>query len=148
MSGRTPLIFLPEGVKVNAQVYRERVLEAVFLPWAHDHFADNPYTFQQDSGPSHKARVNQEWLHVNTPAFITTAEWPPYSPDLNPMDFCIWGYLQSKVSSKQYQSLDALKRALLREWDLIPQDVIRACCEAFAARLRRVVRAKGGYIET
>ena len=23
--------------------------------------------------------------------------WPPRSPDLNPLDFCLWGYLKSEV---------------------------------------------------
>lgn len=61
-NGRSPLVFLPNGIKVNAQLYRERVLEPVLKPWAHKHFNGEPYTFQQDSAPSHKARDTQEWL--------------------------------------------------------------------------------------
>lgn len=36
--GRSPLVFLDRGVKINAIVYRETVLEAVLKPWARKHF--------------------------------------------------------------------------------------------------------------
>ena len=60
--GRGPIVFIEPGVKVNATYYRENVLEAALKPWARKHFGRTPWTFQQDSAPSHKARVNQEWL--------------------------------------------------------------------------------------
>ncbi|CAK9827498.1 hypothetical protein ANTRET_LOCUS5186 [Anthophora retusa] len=36
--GRSPLVFLGTGVKVNATFYREKVLEATLKPWAGKHF--------------------------------------------------------------------------------------------------------------
>ena len=30
---RTPLVFIPQGVKINQQVYRESILESVLKPW-------------------------------------------------------------------------------------------------------------------
>ena len=32
--GRSPIVFIEPGVKVNATYYRENVLEAVLQPWA------------------------------------------------------------------------------------------------------------------
>ena len=75
------------------------------------------------------------------------AEWPPYSPDLNPMDFCIWSILESKVSAIQHPSVDSLKRDLSREWTRIPKSVLRDSIVAFGRRLCLVVKARGGYIE-
>lgn len=145
--GRAPLVFLPEGVKVNASVYRERVLEASLKPWTRKHFRGETCTFQQDSAPSHKARETQQWLRENVPRFIAASDWPPYSPDLNPLDFCVWGYLESKVCTKRYPTIHALKTALLREWERLPQDIVRAACSAFPRRLGAVIKAKGGHIE-
>ena len=31
------------------------------------------------------------WLHANIDDFITKDEWPPNSPDLNPLDYHVWG---------------------------------------------------------
>jgi hypothetical protein len=27
----------------------------------------------------------------------STINWPPRSPDLTPLDFCLWGWLKSEV---------------------------------------------------
>ena len=130
-SGRTPLVFVPQGVKINAQQYRERILEGCLSPWAHTHFNGTCWVFQQDSAPAHKARTSQMWLRENVPAFISSAEWPPYSPDLNPLDFSVWSILESKVSATRHASVESLKRALQLEWQRIPQSVLRAACDAF-----------------
>lgn len=113
--GRSPLVFIDRGVKINAENYRENILEGALKPWARKHFGRRPWTFQQDSAPSHSARVNQEWLKNEVPRFISSAQWPPKSPDLNPLDFCAWGILESKVGTKKYQSVDHLKKALRLE---------------------------------
>ncbi|GBL98509.1 hypothetical protein AVEN_111630-1 [Araneus ventricosus] len=52
-SGKTPLVFVYEGVKINHTVYRRGILEAVVLPWAKKHFGNVNWTFQQDSAPAH-----------------------------------------------------------------------------------------------
>lgn len=146
-NGRTPLVFVPAGVKINATTYQELVLEACVKPWAAKNFKKDRWVFQQDSAPAHKAKTTQRWLQENVPAFISTTDWPSCSPDLNPMDFSIWGILESKVCNKKYDSVEVLKRALVREWNKIPQSVIRAACNAFADRLDTVILFKGGHIE-
>lgn len=145
--GRSPLVFIDRGVKINAEYYRENVLKTVLKPWADKHFGRRPWTFQQDSAPAHSARVNQEWLKKEVPRFISTAQWPPKSPDLNPLDFCAWGILESKVLTKKYQSVDHLKTALRREWAKIPQSHFRAACDGFVCRLKAIIRTKGGQFE-
>lgn len=147
VDGRTPLVFLDRGVKINATVYREKILEAVLKPWANKHFGRRPWTFQQDSAPAHKARVNQEWLKTNIPHFISSSEWLANSPDANPLDFCVWGILKEKVGTKRFTSVGHLKQALRREWAKIPQTHFRSACDAFLDRLKAIIRAKGGHIE-
>src|SRR6218665_3173034 len=49
------------------------------------------FIFQQDGAPAHMARVTQEWLHANCPEIIEKDRWPPNSPDLNPIDYHVWG---------------------------------------------------------
>lgn len=144
-TGRSPLVFIEQ--EVNQQIYREKILNDALLPWARKQFGRNHWTFQQDSAPSHKARETQRFLQEKVPSFISSQQWPPYSPDLNPMDFSIWSILQAKVLTKKYETVDALKIALRREWGKIPSDHIRAACEAFSDRLDAIIRANGGYIE-
>ena len=61
------------------------------------------FTGQQDKASAHRARKTVELLKLETPDFITP--WPPNSPDLNPVDYKIWGILQEQVyktSSKDF----------------------------------------------
>lgn len=146
-NGRSPLVFIEKGVKVNQQVYQQKVLNDALIPWTRKQFGTNSWTFQQDSAPSHKARMTQIFLENHVPRFISSQQWPPYSPDLNPMDFSVWSILEAAVSTKRYESVDTLKAALRREWKRIPQTHLRAACDAFVGRLEAVIRAKGGHIE-
>ena len=46
--GKTPLVVIEKGVKINASVYQDNILKAVFHPWAREHFGDNQWILQQD----------------------------------------------------------------------------------------------------
>ena len=50
-------------------------------------------------------------------------------PHLNPLDFGIWSYIESKVSTVRHQSLEALKVKLRKEWAKIPR-------KSFVTRVR------------
>jgi len=49
---------------------------------------------------------------TTTPFADAPDMWPPNSPDLNPVDFAVWGALQQMVYHQQrFDSVDELKRA-------------------------------------
>jgi len=67
------------------------------------------------------------------PEFITPEMWPPYSPDLNPVDYSIWGMLQERVYSLQMHDVKALDHAHRHaQWH---------------SRLNACVRVNGGHFE-
>ncbi len=45
------------------------------------------------------------------------------------------------------RSWDALKTAVIKEWDNISMDHIRACCAAGGGRLEHVIAAEGGDLQ-
>jgi len=49
------------------------------------------FVFQQDGAPAHTAHQTQDWLTASCTDFIAKDEWPPNSPDLNPLDYHVWG---------------------------------------------------------
>lgn len=146
-NAHTKLIFIPEGVRITAKVYRKLVLEPVLKKCSSKLFKNEPWTFQQDGAPAHTANATQKWLRHEIPDFVSKLEWPPSSPDLNPMDFCVWGILEKDACAKSYTSLRSLKAALRRAWSKIPQDVFRAAIDSIPKRLNKIIVAKGGYIE-
>jgi len=57
----------------------------------------------------------QQFLRQNTPDFIAADEWASYSPDLNPLDYCIWHILQDMVYEGRrlpFANLQDLKDAI------------------------------------
>lgn len=86
--GKTPLVFVPQGIKVNANNYLE-MFKSKFFPWNHSHFGNKQWIFQQDGVPAHKANIVQSWCQQNFPNFIAFDQWPPSSPNLNPMDYSV-----------------------------------------------------------
>ncbi|MCA9813148.1 MAG: transposase [Nitrosarchaeum sp.] len=123
------------------------ILEKVVRPQSQLIFNQDIWTFQQDSAPSHKAKTTQNWCQKNLPDFISTQDWPPSSPDLNPLDYFIWGVLEANVNASRHKSLESLKAKLLEEWDKLDMSMIRTAIDAWKKRLRLVVKRKGGRFE-
>jgi len=94
--GATQVHFLEPGVKVNSDYYRNTVLLNMLLLNIRSVFGDY-YVFQQDRAPAHRARDTVMLQQRETPEFIPSEMWPPNSPDLNPVDYSIWGMLQERV---------------------------------------------------
>ena len=59
-SGRSPLVFVGQGLKLNQENYRNDILVGSLLPWAKEHFKKRPLMFQQDSAPSHGAKKTKK----------------------------------------------------------------------------------------
>ena len=145
--GKSPLLFVDQGVKINKEVYISQILEKTLLPWAQKHFNGRRWVFQQDGAPAHTAKLSQQWCETHLPAFIPKDEWPPSSPDLNPLDYSIWGVLQNKVNAKPHSSIEALKKTLVKEWDALSPEYLRATIDAYPRRLRAVIEKRGGRME-
>jgi len=82
----------------------------------------------------------QDWLRVNCTDFIAKDEWPPNSPDLNPLDYHVWGaMLQAfhKLHPKP-KTIPELKSALQQIWDDLPQTTINKAVNDFRKRLNKM----------
>lgn len=145
--GKLPLLFIDKGVKINAAFYLKNVLQDHLLPEAKKLYGDVTWCFQQDSAPAHAAKMVQNWCRENLPSFISSEEWPASSPDLNPLDFCIWGYMLDKMKDLKNVKLDQFREILTRTWNEIPDEVVRAACDEFPKRLRRIHKCSGERIE-
>jgi len=102
MSSYLSLIFVDPGVKVNGSYYRDVLLSQKLLPVMRE-VSIEFFIFQQD-----RARDTVRFLEQTTPAFISPDLWPPNSPDLNPVDYKIWGIVQQRVYQSRVHDVDQL----------------------------------------
>jgi len=105
------------------------------------------FIFQQDSAPAHRARDTIELLRHETQDFIGSYVWPANSPDLNPVDYMIWGLIQELVYQTAIQDTDDLKQRLTSDWAELIQRVVDKAIEQWQPRLRACIRAKGQHFE-
>jgi len=88
-----------------------------------------------------------EFLNSNVPEFIKPHNWPPNIPDLNPVDYSIWGALQQQVYRERIVNVEHLKRVIIRCWTAINQELINEVIDQWASRIDAVIRARGRDIE-
>ena len=142
---KTPLIFIEEGVKINQHVYLGLLRDQV-VSWVQNTIGDGSLTLQQDGVTSHSAKMVQSFCKDHFKGFWPKDPWPP-SPNLNPMDFGIWSILEQKACTITHKSMDSLKHGLVKSWDKICEETVRATCSQVSGRLQGLIRVKGGYFE-
>jgi len=71
--------------------------------------------------------------------------WPPESPDLNPVNYEVWGMLQQRVYRGMIRDVDHLKQRLIQEWRCFDQNIIDQAVRKLRVRLRACVRANGDH---
>ena len=73
--------------------------------------------------------------------------WAPYSPDCNPCDFFLWGYLKEKVYHPLPVTLEALKRKITREFTRIPELMVKKAVLNMKKRGRLMAECEGRQFE-
>jgi inhibitor of nuclear factor kappa-B kinase subunit alpha len=128
-------------------VYQEDVLQGVVKPLNMIVLSGQRWAFQQDSAPAHKAKMTQEWLWRNVPAYINAEVWPSGSPDLNPLDYKLWAVLEDMACRKCHNNLDSLKRSLVKTVAEIPLETVHAAIADWPKHLKACVGAEGSHFE-
>ena len=105
----------------------------------------------QDNARIHTARMVKKWFEDNA---IPVIEWPPYSPDLNPIEHC-WRHIKEWVH-EHYPELIEMKgdveeikkrmiEALQDAWAHINDEFLMALIASMTARCEAVIKAEGWY---
>ena len=73
--------------------------------------------------------------------------WPPHSPDLNPLDYFVWGEVERASNNNAHHSRKALKPIIQETTEAMDRAVVKRACGRFRSRLERMMAAEGGFIE-
>ena len=95
---------------------------------------------------NHRACTAIEYLCQVTPEFVSSDLCPPNSPDLNPVDYRVWGCLQDRVYQKRVCDVE-LKQRLTEVWSHFSQPIIDAAIDEWRKRLLACIRMKGHHFE-
>ena len=100
--GKTDLVFVQPGAKINSVYYCHNVLEQGLLPDIRRSWNDN-FLFQQDRAPAHCSHHTVAYLRSNVLEFTELENWPLNSPDLNLVDYSVCGGIATDgVSSENF----------------------------------------------
>lgn len=75
-------------------------------------------------------------------------DWPPYSPDLTPCDYFLWGTLKDIVYCNNPSTLEELEEAICQACVSISGDTLQRVTDNFILRLRHLCSVKGAHFET
>lgn len=110
--------------------------------------------FMQDNASTHTAQLVQEWLcNWAQDNGIELMDWPPYSPDLNPIEN-LWKLLKEKICErypelsdmpKNNKSKDLLIWAAIGVWEDFEEELLQHLIESMKRRLQAVIDADGWY---
>ena len=95
------------GLKVNTKVYQD-MLKSVVIPWCNQVASDRPCVWQQDSAPAYKSKETQTWLRKEGYNFGPFSRCPTSFPDLNPLDYFIWSYVENITNMTSHNTKASL----------------------------------------
>lgn len=72
--------------------------------------------FYQDSAFAHKAKAVLNWCKINFSSIISSYEWPPYSTDLDPLDFSICRFLRARPAVLRTRVLTVYEDLRIQRW--------------------------------
>lgn len=111
----------------------------------------NGIYFQQDGATPHNARINTGWLNITfNNRWMGThgpIRWPARSPDLTPLDFWLWGYIQDNVYLTRPENQEILRQRIIRVCREIPPNFIMNATYAVLRRCQMCLDYAGGQFE-
>ena len=142
--------FPPVWAKGNADArqYKSILIRHVF-PNLDRTYSMGNYIWSQDSASCHTANDILAYLEhqLGSKGFWSKRIWPANSPNLNPLDFSIWNYIEERACNIPHNSMDSLKVSVEREWAAMSKDYIRDCCSGFRCHVEAMITAEGGVFE-
>ena len=109
--------------------------------------------FMHDGAPPHFSRIARQYLNDHFPGKWIGRNgpvvWPPCSPDLNPIDFHVWGHVKNEVYSTTVTNVDELWERIVATFDAIrnrPGQLERVR-ESMMRRLNGCVATNGQHFE-
>jgi hypothetical protein len=115
-------------------VYQKDVLQGDVRHLNFTFFRVQEWVFQQ-------VKTTQECLWRKLLAFIRAENWLLWSADLKTLDNKLWALLEDMACRKRHNSLESLRRSLVKAAAKIPLETERAATAEWPERLKACIEA-------
>jgi hypothetical protein len=115
------------------------ILRANLIPSYRKFFPSGQWYFQQDNAPQHTSAAARAWFHNNG---ITVLDFPPWSPDLNPIEN-LWADFKQRVEQHHALTAEELETAMKVEWEGTDNSLLTKLVHSMPDRLSQVINNQG-----
>ncbi|WKY05771.1 hypothetical protein Q1695_006179 [Nippostrongylus brasiliensis] len=138
--GTTDLVLFAGRVRLYSKMYCQ-ILEKSYLKFMKKKY--NGFSrLVQDNAPPHTSSVTAQWMREKG---VRTLDWPPESPDLNPIEL-VWGNMKQHIRKQKVTNVEELKKAAKTYWRGLTPEM---CCKYVSGirwRMEKIIEAGGGNI--
>ena len=137
---------------VNSDVYLDQVLKRTVWPAVRNIATKQQYWFQQDGASCHvttlcldilKEKFGDRIISRNTDHHY----WPPYSPDLSPLNFSVWNQVTVNMKKMQPGTLEDLKVIVEDIASTMSDELLRKIARHTRKRAALCVQENGVHFE-
>lgn len=135
--GPGPLVRI-EGA-MRTQNYID-TLSTHLIPFLTTQFSSDGAIFQQDNAPCHKSKATLDFLRCQN---FQVLPWPPYSPDLNPIEN-LWAIVKRRIEKIPRDTTASVEAATHNEWNDTLAEICRDLVASMPRRIQECIKNKGG----
>ena len=136
--GVTDIIFI-DG-RLDGATYVETLKQGLIPFLQKHHISNDSYLLLDDNSRIRDCTIAQNFKTAHS---INMIECPGWSPDLNPIEN-LWSILKRRVNSRNPQSIDDLKKYIVKKWEIIGEsDILKNLIQSIPKRIREMIRRKG-----
>lgn len=118
---------------------------------AHVQYMADDLCFMQDNASIHTAQKVKDWFREQR---VWCTDWPPYSPDLNPIEN-VWHAMKCLAlkmfpdimngGGESQEDIEEVEECLKAAWAALPDSLFQTLIESMAKRIKMCIEAEGWH---
>jgi transposase len=115
------------------------------LPTVEEHFGEGAdWWLLHDNDPGrHHSQVLRRFMHDH---YIRPLDFPPYSPDLNPIEN-VWREMDVRMATEPASTKEQLEALVQATWASLTPDYCSGLARSMPKRIAQVIERKGAYTD-
>ena len=104
----------------------------------------NSWFLLHNNVPAHQSVLDKDFLATNN---VTTLELSPYTPDLAPVDLCMFPQLKSVLEGRCVCDVSDIIKNAMEELKILSQNGFQECFQHFYSHWQKCLVAQWDYLE-